>query len=717
MVIPPADSADELSDENDDREECKLLDFDSDSSSEPPNISELDDLLHEIEQEEMEEYLKHTSQPAIQPAENWEADLEVTAESNVDFAELVPIVLDEFPSESPYTQPDPQQSLVASVTSAMSVSDAPPIHDCVVPVAGTSSDLSTQNFVVPVTSPILSPLPRTTQNVVTNPTRLPKRRVYQRKGLIPAPPALRPVPPKKKPPPPNVNWKWKKNTFKYPVDLPNDDFSTCDTCRSPAEYFEDFFSADIFTLMVEQTNLYSVQQTTTSVNTTVEEMKTFIAIELIMGVTQMPAYTDFWSTELKFPIISEKMPLKRYQKLRRYIHFADNTTDNGTDPYFKVRPIAEGLRRNFLKIPNEKRMSIDEMMVPYKGKKAGFRRQYLPKKPKKWGFKVFVRAGVSGIVYDYILYGGQWTFQNTGSPIYFPANESHFGFGAQIVLALSQTIQNKPTTVLFFDNFFTSPLLIKHLREEYGILSLGTLRENRCKTNMMTDKLLMKKRGNIDYRSDNRNRLAVVKWADTKVVTLASSYVGHSPIEKKERFDKKKNKKVKVKCPQIVKHYNDHMGGVDLADMLVALYRTQFRTHRYYLAIFSQLLDVAVNNAWLIYRRDFLSARTNPKEKPMILKKFRLHIAESLSHKNRKGRPSATSAITRQKKLIRKPRARRPIDEVRLDRYDHFPQYNEKKSRCKYCVKGITRVLCVKCNLYFCFTSKSNCFLEAHTKK
>lgn len=51
------------------------------------------------------------------------------------------------------------------------------------------------------------------------------------------------------------------------------------------------------------------------------------------------------------------------------------------------------------------------MMVPYKGTRAGSRRQYLPKKPKKWGFKIFVRAGVSGLIYDFIPYAGEDTFR------------------------------------------------------------------------------------------------------------------------------------------------------------------------------------------------------------------------------------------------------------------------------------------------------------------
>ncbi len=756
LVRPPSDSADELSDDDNDYDEYKFPDFCSDLSSEPPDVSHLEDLMREIEEDEIAEYNKYISQndiiptPRAVPIEN---DAMLVPQSDTVLTDLVSLGSYTFSSEYPCTEPDTSQNFAAPTTSAVSFSELP-LYDFIDPVAGTSSDLSTQNFVSSITravassgppihdsvevplvktassdsstqnttllvvaSPILPPVSTNSQNITTNSTTQSKR-VYRRKAEpILTPPALQPVPTKKKIPPPVVNWNWRKTLFRFSVDLPTDDFmSGFNILRSPGEYFGDLFSDDIFTLMVEQTNLYSVQKTTVSINTTVQEMKTFIGFELIMGIVHMPAYTDYWSNELRFPLISEKMSLKRYQQLRRYIHFADNSTDDGTDPYFKIRPIFEELRKNFSKIPNEKRMSVDEMMVPYKGKKAGFRKQYLPKKPKKWGFKIFVRAGVSGIVYDYILYGGQWTFENSGNRIVFPAHEAHFGFGAQIVLALSQTIQDKATSVLFFDNFFTSPLLIKHLRKEYGILSLGTLRENRCKTDMKPDKVLMKKRGNIDYRSDNRNRLVIVKWADTKVVTLLSSYVGHRPIERKERYDKKKKVRVKVKCPQIVKHYNDHMGGVDLADMLVALYRTQFRTHRYYLAIFSQILDVAVNNAWLIYRRDFLSVRANSKEKPMTLKMFRIQIAESLSRKNKRGRPSATTPTT-QKKIIRKPRAVRPANDVRLDRYDHFPQYTQKKNRCKYCTKGITKVSCTKCNLSFCFTTTSNCFLDAHTKK
>ena len=50
--------------------------------------------------------------------------------------------------------------------------------------------------------------------------------------------------------------------------------------------------------------------------------------------------------------------------------------------------------------------SIDEQIILAKTKRSGIR-QYNPKKPKIWGFKMFVRAGQSGIMYDFFQYAGK----------------------------------------------------------------------------------------------------------------------------------------------------------------------------------------------------------------------------------------------------------------------------------------------------------------------
>ena len=49
--------------------------------------------------------------------------------------------------------------------------------------------------------------------------------------------------------------------------------------------------------------------------------------------------------------------------------------------------------------------------------------------------------------------------------------------------------------------------------------------------------------------------------------------------------------------------YNAGMGGVDLADMLIALYRIKVQTRSSYQKMFWHCIDIAKVNAWLLYRR------------------------------------------------------------------------------------------------------------------
>jgi len=64
-------------------------------------------------------------------------------------------------------------------------------------------------------------------------------------------------------------------------------------------------------------------------------------------------------------------------KTERFLHFADNTDD-----IRKVRPLVQELRKRY-NLTTEEHVSIDEQIVPFKGRSC--LRQYLPKKPHKWG--------------------------------------------------------------------------------------------------------------------------------------------------------------------------------------------------------------------------------------------------------------------------------------------------------------------------------------------
>ena len=92
----------------------------------------------------------------------------------------------------------------------------------------------------------------------------------------------------------------------------------------------------------------------------------------------------------------------------------------------------------------------------------------------------------------------------------------------------------------------------------------------------MSEKDLKKEgRGSYDYRTDQNTDTHLLKWFDNKCVLLGSTYSGVKASSTMQRFDLKQKKQVDAQCPDMVKDYNGPMGGVDLADMLIELYRTK----------------------------------------------------------------------------------------------------------------------------------------------
>ena len=121
-----------------------------------------------------------------------------------------------------------------------------------------------------------------------------------------------------------------------------------------------------------------------------------------MWIVKMSAYTDYWCNNFGYEPIKNMMTMKEYQMMRQFLHFVDLEGQEATR-MGKISHLMEIFRKNCLSVENEKNQSIDEIMGPYKGAKAGSLKQYMPAKPNKWGFKLFARAGVSGMIYDFLV--------------------------------------------------------------------------------------------------------------------------------------------------------------------------------------------------------------------------------------------------------------------------------------------------------------------------
>ena len=154
--------------------------------------------------------------------------------------------------------------------------------------------------------------------------------------------------------------------------------------KTPLEYFTMFFSQSLLCMIVDTTNLYSVKKKkkkkhTKSVKTIAEEIKTYIGMQILMGIIKLPSYRNYWPGALGYPAIADVMLRNRFETLSRYLHFVDNDSVHDVcDKLFKIRLILTAVRNKCLKVEPEEYHSIDEQILPSKTKYTKIR-QYNPK--------------------------------------------------------------------------------------------------------------------------------------------------------------------------------------------------------------------------------------------------------------------------------------------------------------------------------------------------
>jgi hypothetical protein len=448
-------------------------------------------------------------------------------------------------------------------------------------------------------------------------------------------------------------------------------------------------------IIVPQTNLYA-QQKGELFETSSEEIYAFLGICYIMGYHILPTFRDYWATDedLSVPLIARTMTYERFAAIRRYLHFNDNEKnipidDANRDRAFKIRPIIEHFNKAFQDaVEPEECMSIDEHMIKFRGR--NIMRQYIKNKPIRWGFKIWARCGSkNGYLYEFDMYTGK-------------KKETEYGLGASVVLQLSEKLEGT-CAKLYFDNFFTSSELLKLLKEK-KIFACGTVRCDRkdLPTDLKKDKEM--ERGEIDCRQ--ADGIYVVKWMDNRSVLLLTTISRPDNIITVERREKGKAEKKKVTCPTVIQEYNNFMGGVDIMDQKKCSYGIDRGSKiKYYLRPFHDLLDIAVNNAYVVYQK------LNPSSKLKSIT-FRRNIALSLIGDYSSRKHSIHSFLNRHRA------SQIYANEDKSKR--HLPDISETRKRCKNCSEkkreNRTNIICTQCNMHFCLTNNRNCFKEFHKK-
>ena len=98
---------------------------------------------------------------------------------------------------------------------------------------------------------------------------------------------------------------------------------------------------------------------------------------------------------------------------------------------------------------------------------------------------------------------------------------------------------------------------------------------------MLQDKKSLEKkggRGSSDWCVDANTNITIVRWLDNGVVQLISNHIGIADGTPARRWSIKEKMFIDIPRPLVVEEYNMHMGGVDLCDKLMALYRIELRS-------------------------------------------------------------------------------------------------------------------------------------------
>lgn len=74
------------------------------------------------------------------------------------------------------------------------------------------------------------------------------------------------------------------------------------------------------------------------------------------------------------------------------------------------------------------------------------------------------------------------------------------------------------------------------------------------------------------------------------------------PAGSAKRWSTAEKRRIEIPQPYLIGQYNKNMGGVDRMDQNIATYRISIRSRKWWWPLFAYMVDVAMQNAWLIYR-------------------------------------------------------------------------------------------------------------------
>jgi hypothetical protein len=350
-------------------------------------------------------------------------------------------------------------------------------------------------------------------------------------------------------------------------------------------------------------------------------MLAWLGLSIYRGVVHVAKTSAYWTKDTAVPLFERVMTAKRFMWINAVWHITDTDVEDKAkadgvklDWLWHLQPLIDTVQAACYELYRMGEwVTVDEQRIAYLGRHHAV--TYNSRKPIKWGFTIHMAAcALNSFIHSFLVYEGK----TEGTVVE--------GLAQIIVMKLVARLLNTGRTVVG-DRWFTSLELIKQLRAA-ATTYIGTLRRNAAGFPASLFRYGTRKsplaRG--QYVHKYNGDVTATAWRDRKTVFLVSSTHDATAPATVQRWVDAQKKRVPLAAPKAAKDYGANKSGVDRANRLSSSYMPGSQTKRWWVALAWGIINIAMHNAYVIYRLQCLARG----ETPITNMQFRLRLALQL---------------------------------------------------------------------------------------
>ncbi|KAG5882178.1 hypothetical protein JTB14_016446 [Gonioctena quinquepunctata] len=119
------------------------------------------------------------------------------------------------------------------------------------------------------------------------------------------------------------------------------------------------------------TNLKYRMEHDKAMNLSLEEIRTFLGISILMSCQKFPQIEMYWASLTRVLKISESMTHKRVFSIRSHLKVVVESDVSEEirkkDKLWKIKPLADKIRNSCLSLERRHIVAVDEQMIPFTG--------------------------------------------------------------------------------------------------------------------------------------------------------------------------------------------------------------------------------------------------------------------------------------------------------------------------------------------------------------